>query len=164
MVVGGAGEFGRGAGGGAGWAPWRRARSRWSSPSRAAAASVSAASRRLERDPAAEATARQPPQGQDALARFYDQQLTWSACRSFRCARLTVPLDYAKPGGATVSIAVLKAEATGTRRGSLVVNPGGPGGSGVQYAAAADFIVSKQVRDATTSSGSTPAGSAPPSP
>ena len=75
-----------------------------------------------------------------------------------------MPLDYAKPGGATVSIAVLKAEATGTRRGSLVVNPGGPGGSGVQYAAAADFIVSKQVRDATTSSGSTPAGSAPPSP
>jgi pimeloyl-ACP methyl ester carboxylesterase len=110
------------------------------------------------RDPAAEATARQPPQGQDALATFYDQQLRWSACQSFRCARLTVPLDYAKPGGATVSIAVLKAEATGTRRGSLVVNPGGPGGSGVQYAASADYIVSKQVRDAYDIVGFDPRG------
>jgi pimeloyl-ACP methyl ester carboxylesterase len=109
-------------------------------------------------DPVAEASARTPPSGQAGLARFYDQRLTWSACKSFRCARLTVPLDYAKPDGATVSIAVLKAEAKGTRRGSLVVNPGGPGGSGVQYAAGADFIVSKQVRDSYDVVGFDPRG------
>jgi pimeloyl-ACP methyl ester carboxylesterase len=109
-------------------------------------------------DAAAEAGARTPPSGQAGLARFYDQKLTWSSCRGFQCARLTVPLDYARPDGATVSIAVLKAGAKGHRRGSLVVNPGGPGGSGVQYAAAADFIVSKQVRDSYDIVGFDPRG------
>ena len=109
-------------------------------------------------DAAAEASARTPPSGQAGLARFYDQKLTWSSCQGFQCARLTVPLDYAKPDGATVSIAVLKAGAKGHRRGSLVVNPGGPGGSGVQYAAAADFIVSKQVRDSYDIVGFDPRG------
>jgi pimeloyl-ACP methyl ester carboxylesterase len=109
-------------------------------------------------NPAAEATARQPPSGQASLARYYDQQLPWSPCQGFQCARLTVPLDYAKPDGATVSIAVLKAEAKGDRRGSLVVNPGGPGGSGVQYAAAADLIVSKPVRQSYDIVGFDPRG------
>jgi len=69
------------------------------------------------------------------LARFYDQKLSWRDCGRDRCAQLTVPLDYAKPGGRTLKLAVLKVPATGTPRGALVVNPGGPGGSGVNYAA-----------------------------
>ena len=47
-----------------------------------------------------------------------------------------MPLDYAKPDGAAIKLAVLKVPAQGERVGALVVNPGGPGGSGVDYAAA----------------------------
>jgi len=73
-----------------------------------------------------------------SLARYYGQKLHWKPCRDDeQCARLTVPLDYAKPEGRAISLAVLKVPATDTRRrlGSLVVNPGGPGGSGVDFVA-----------------------------
>jgi pimeloyl-ACP methyl ester carboxylesterase len=72
------------------------------------------------------------------LARFYGQKLDWKDCGRAECALLTVPLDYATPEGKTLDLAVLKvpAQDEGSRVGSLVVNPGGPGGSGVSYAAA----------------------------
>lgn len=93
------------------------------------------------------------------LAKFYSQKLTWQNCQDHaKCTQLTVPIDYAKPGGATIKIAVLKAPATGKRKGSLVVNPGGPGGSGVDYAAAADYIVTPQVRKAYDIVGFDPRG------
>jgi pimeloyl-ACP methyl ester carboxylesterase len=52
---------------------------------------------------------------------------------------MDVPLDYADPGGRSISLSVLRVRATHPDRriGSLVVNPGGPGGSGVTYAAGA---------------------------
>lgn len=81
-----------------------------------------------------------------ALAKFYSQKLDWTDCGNVKCAPLTVPVDYANPGGQTIQITVDKVEASGTRKGSLVVNPGGPGGSGYDYAAAADYIVSNAVR------------------
>ena len=87
-----------------------------------------------------------PPSGQEPLAKFYSQKLSWRDCADFQCAKMTVPLDYAKPDGETIKIAVLKVPARGSSKGALVVNPGGPGGSGVQYAAAADNIVSPAVR------------------
>jgi pimeloyl-ACP methyl ester carboxylesterase len=70
------------------------------------------------------------------LARFYHQKLQWQECRGgFTCARLRVPLDYAKPGGRTIEVAVLKAKArdSGERLGSIVYDPGGPGVSGMDY-------------------------------
>ncbi|NED82514.1 alpha/beta hydrolase, partial [Streptomyces sp. SID11233] len=51
--------------------------------------------------------------------------------REWRCAKLTVPVDWAKPTGETLRMAVIRSAATGERRGSLVFNFGGPGGSGV---------------------------------
>jgi pimeloyl-ACP methyl ester carboxylesterase len=75
-----------------------------------------------------------------SLARFYDQDLRWKDCRDGdRCASLTVPLDYARPQGRTLELALLKVPAKDQQGkvGSLVVNPGGPGGSGVDYAASA---------------------------
>jgi pimeloyl-ACP methyl ester carboxylesterase len=77
-----------------------------------------------------------------ALTRFYDQKLTWRSCRDGdRCATLKVPLDYADPGARSIDLALLKVPAKSKKRriGSLVVNPGGPGVSGVNYAAAAPF-------------------------
>ena len=54
---------------------------------------------------------------------------------TFSCAVVTVPLDYAKPQGETISIAVKKRAATGGHpQGALFINPGGPGDSGVAFA------------------------------
>ncbi|MFJ8536016.1 alpha/beta hydrolase [Streptomyces sp. NPDC093591] len=53
------------------------------------------------------------------------------------CGRLTVPLDRTRPSGPRIEIAVSRVPASGTpaeRRGILLVNPGGPGGSGLPYA------------------------------
>lgn len=58
----------------------------------------------------------------------------WSACGSgLQCGSVTVPLDYSHPQGATIQIAVERhpAEVPSQRIGSLVINPGGPGGSGI---------------------------------
>ncbi|UMP01657.1 alpha/beta hydrolase [Amycolatopsis sp. EV170708-02-1] len=87
-------------------------------------------------------TTASPTPDPKALEKFTEQKLAWDACPSFKdkafeCAKLTVPLDYLKPDGETISIGVLrhKAKNTGRRIGSLVLNPGGPGGSGVSAAA-----------------------------
>lgn len=99
--------------------------------------------------PAVTVTPQSPPPGTAGLDRFYRQTLDWQDCSGAECAQLTVPVDYAEPGGATIEIQVLRvpAKRQSERIGSLVVNPGGPGGSGVDYARAADFIVGKEVRD-----------------
>jgi len=91
--------------------------------------------------PAQKSAAQVPPTGQVSLARFYKQNLAWFDCGQNKCARLTVPIDYAHPEGATIQLSVLKVPSSNpsTRIGSLVVNPGGPGGSGVFYAAGAQF-------------------------
>jgi len=71
------------------------------------------------------------------LERFYTQELDWSRCGKFDCAYLQVPLDYSRPNGKTARLAVLRQKASepSERIGSLVVNPGGPGGSGTKLAA-----------------------------
>ncbi len=87
--------------------------------------------------------------GGDPLARFYGQKLAWKGCGgSFQCADLTVPLDYADPTGDTLAISVLRLRAANEadRVGSLVLNPGGPGASGVDYARAARAVVDEKVR------------------
>lgn len=87
-----------------------------------------------------------PPAGSTGLEKFYEQELQWSNCAEGECARLTVPLDWAKPAGETIDIVVNRIPAEGDAIASLVVNPGGPGGSGVDYAAAADRIVGSAIR------------------
>ncbi|MCW2600564.1 MAG: hypothetical protein JWM02_2393 [Frankiales bacterium] len=59
----------------------------------------------------------------------------WTACGSgFQCATLTVPLDDAKPSAGTVALALTRHRATGgSRIGSMLVNPGGPGASAVEF-------------------------------
>jgi len=71
------------------------------------------------------------PAGLDS---FYGQDVVWEPCENgFQCAKVTVPLDYAKPDGDTIRLAALKAPSTGKKTGSLLVNPGGPGGSGYDF-------------------------------
>jgi pimeloyl-ACP methyl ester carboxylesterase len=78
-----------------------------------------------------------PASAPSTLAGYYAQRLDWQPCdNGFECARLLVPFDYARPGGRRFSLPVIKLPAAEPSRriGALVVNPGGPGGSGVQYA------------------------------
>jgi len=84
------------------------------------------------------------------LAAYYSQVITWGECADYartstdktsytapglQCARMKAPLDYTKPQGEQVSIAVLRRPASGSRNGAVVVNPGGPGSSGMTLAA-----------------------------
>ena len=110
--------------------------------------------------PSQKSSAQETPTGQEALAKFYTQDLAWSGCGSYQCTRLTVPIDYSQPDGETLKLAVLRvaAKSPSDRIGSLVVNPGGPGGSGVGYASAADGIVTKAVRAAYDIVGFDPRG------
>ncbi len=64
--------------------------------------------------------------------------LSWTACAGgLQCATARVPLDYDQPRGAQISLALVRRPATDRahRIGSLFVNPGGPGGSGVDFVA-----------------------------
>ncbi|WNG85582.1 alpha/beta hydrolase [Mycobacterium sp. ITM-2016-00317] len=86
------------------------------------------------------------------LERFHSQQIAWEPCGDYattsietavfdrastaQCGHLEVPLDYQQPQGDTVRLAVMRVPARGEALGSLVLNPGGPGGSGLFAAAA----------------------------
>ena len=65
--------------------------------------------------------------------------LDWRSCGpeapGFECATARVPLDYDRPRGEKITLALTRLPATGpgTRIGSLFLNPGGPGGSGVDF-------------------------------
>ena len=74
------------------------------------------------------------------LAGYYAQRLGWQPCYGgFQCAQLVVPFDYARPDGPRFTLPVVKLSAADPshRIGALVINPGGPGVSGAQYALAA---------------------------
>jgi pimeloyl-ACP methyl ester carboxylesterase len=62
--------------------------------------------------------------------------VAWKDCGSgFQCGTLQVPLDYAHPDAGTIGIAMVRLPATDTasRIGSLLINPGGPGASGIDF-------------------------------
>jgi pimeloyl-ACP methyl ester carboxylesterase len=106
------------------------------------------------------------------LATFYRQELHWKPCTTqeaadsglaadagipvsllptviagFQCTQLTVPLNYANPGGATIKLALNRLPATDQahRIGALVTNPGGPGGSGLELGFSARAFFTPQL-------------------
>ena len=90
------------------------------------------------------------PTGEDVaaeLAQYYTQELTWSYIDTrVDETRVTVPLDWSDPGGATIEIAVSRHSAPGTPTGSLLINPGGPGGSGFDFVVnSAAYVVTNDV-------------------
>lgn len=83
-------------------------------------------------------------------------ELDWSACGGnllavgFQCATLEVPLDYSQPDADRIEIALSRVRATGDddeRIGSLVFNPGGPGGSGIHFLTAAATLVPDELAE-----------------
>ncbi|CAM3781437.1 alpha/beta hydrolase [Nocardiopsis rhodophaea] len=85
----------------------------------------------------------------EPLAAFYQQDIEWQGCgEDFECGSYEVPLDYDDPAGERLEIAVKRLPASGSDvLGSLVINPGGPGGSGYDYVDAASGVVSRPVRE-----------------
>jgi pimeloyl-ACP methyl ester carboxylesterase len=90
-----------------------------------------------------------PPAGTSGAAAplpssLTSQKLDWGRCKAtadspapgsdWQCATLKVPLDWSKPDGETIGLAMIRAKARGDKRiGSLLFNFGGPGGSGVDF-------------------------------
>ena len=82
------------------------------------------------------------------LQGYMTQSLSWKKCDSgFECTTVRVPLDYANPGAKAITLSVIRHNASDRKHriGSLLVNPGGPGGSGIDYAMSAEFIVTPAV-------------------
>jgi pimeloyl-ACP methyl ester carboxylesterase len=73
---------------------------------------------------------------------FYTQHLAWKPCIGLYCATLTVPIDYAHPSAGAIQLAVSRELTTRSPNlGEVVVNPGGPGASGIQFLdSAAGFV------------------------
>jgi pimeloyl-ACP methyl ester carboxylesterase len=66
------------------------------------------------------------------LLPYYGQTLSWADCGSgFDCTEVTAPLDWENPGSGEITLSVVRHRASGTAKGSLLTNPGGPGASGV---------------------------------
>src|SRR5688500_9468094 len=80
-----------------------------------------------------------PVQVAGATAEETTPAIAWAPCEeepSAECGTLAVPIDWSRPDGPTVDIALARRKATdpAARIGSLLINPGGPGGSGVEAA------------------------------
>ena len=71
------------------------------------------------------------PPAPEGLERFYSQEVGWTDCENtFECAEVEVPMDYARPDAETIELSLIRKRGTDPR-GTLLVNPGGPGASGV---------------------------------
>ncbi|MFJ4656200.1 alpha/beta hydrolase [Nocardia sp. NPDC088792] len=91
----------------------------------------------------------------EALDRYYGQTLTWQPCHEpdldqagAQCTDVTVPLDYRKPRGQTITVAISRIPATDPklRHGVILSNPGGPGGPGLDYMVGVGKAMTPDVR------------------
>lgn len=82
------------------------------------------------------------------LEDYKSQELNWQQCyNSFECSSFKVPVDYEKIDDQSFTLKVLRHNASDQRNklGSILVNPGGPGGSAIFYAYNAEYIVSNKI-------------------
>jgi pimeloyl-ACP methyl ester carboxylesterase len=85
------------------------------------------------------------------------QPIEWTPCRSSNqqakipsgalCGKLAVPVDYDHPSGDVATLALIRFPATGDKMGSLVINPGGPGESGIEAALGVAQTLPKRIRE-----------------
>lgn len=73
---------------------------------------------------------------EQSLAGYQTQVPNWQDCGDgFECATVLAPLDWADLSSEQIELAMIRKPATGAKSlGSLFVNPGGPGASGIEYA------------------------------
>lgn len=86
----------------------------------------------------------------DELVEFYGQELVWEACGkrdSMDCTTVRAPMDYENPADGDIELAVIRLRASEEAQGSLLTNPGGPGGSGYDWIRDyANTVISADVR------------------
>lgn len=98
------------------------------------------------------------PAQDSAYADFYDQDAVWEGCgqdvldeaavQGLQCTTVKVPKAWDDPSAGDVEISLVRLPATGEAKGSLLTNPGGPGGSGVDFLAqSGDYLFSQKVRE-----------------
>ncbi|WP_411104783.1 alpha/beta hydrolase [Streptomyces sp. cmx-4-9] len=82
------------------------------------------------------------------------QKPAWQRCSpeqpaSYECATIKVPLDYRRPDGPALDLALsrIKSENPAKRRGAMLFNPGGPGGPGLDLPLMMNEAMPKEVRD-----------------
>ncbi|MBZ4317877.1 alpha/beta hydrolase [Streptomyces huiliensis] len=103
-----------------------------------------------------------------AAERAAAKGITFGACPAaeglpapVECGTFSVPVDYARPNGKHISLTVSRGRATGDRsdrQGSLVYNPGGPGGSGMVFPLLAGLPAWKKLSEAYDFIGYAPRG------
>ncbi|GGA70127.1 alpha/beta hydrolase [Pseudoclavibacter endophyticus] len=81
----------------------------------------------------------------DDVRSYSEQELDWWDCQGFQCTMASAPMDWDDPSKGDIELAMLKVPASGDPLGTIFVNPGGPGGSGVQLAAAAEYLFGRDV-------------------
>lgn len=83
------------------------------------------------------------------VAPFYQQVVSWSKCGAFDCAKVKAPLDWANPTAGSISLALKRfaARKQDQRLGSLLIDPGGPGASGMDLVDHASTAFGASVRD-----------------
>lgn len=87
----------------------------------------------------------------EELLPYYGQALEWEKCednKAMDCTMVQVPMNYADPAAGDIEIAVARLRASsGEAQGSLLMNPGGPGGSGFDFViTAATYVFSRDLR------------------
>lgn len=97
----------------------------------------------------AEATIAPEPTGPPVApqdSRVYSQEVEWSRCDDLECATVQVPVDWSNANGPTIGIAINRHAAldSSARLGSMLINPGGPGGEGLSFA---EYFVSSAGAD-----------------
>ncbi|MEU0006832.1 alpha/beta hydrolase [Streptomyces sp. NPDC006314] len=90
----------------------------------------------------------------EPLQTFENQKPAWHRCdpsmpASYQCATIKVPLDYSRPTGKTIGLAIsrLKTSVPGKRHGALLFNPGGPGGEGLDMPVMMREVMPAKVRE-----------------
>ena len=86
--------------------------------------------------------------GEDRGVPGYGTAIDWGKCadpalaaRKAQCGFLEVPLDYAKPAGAKIRLAVSRIKHTAAKyQGVMLVNPGGPGGAGLRLSVLGAYV------------------------
>jgi pimeloyl-ACP methyl ester carboxylesterase len=73
--------------------------------------------------------------------------ISWKPCAKIECGTLSVPLDFRTPQGKQITLALARLPARRKAIGVLFSNPGGPGGSGVDFLREADDVFPAEIRD-----------------
>lgn len=78
---------------------------------------------------------------------IYNQDVEWTKCGggAFQCADIQAPLDWDNPDSESITIAAQRYNAREKAMGTILVNPGGPGGSGIDLVSYAPAVFGREL-------------------